>query len=126
MQDVIRYSEVVNKLDRMIVTTPPYMNNVIAMLTGMTSLEKTKLFDSIDSDRTLRDIICLQTNVFRVNNKIKPKTNKTGVLYDKYPPYKVASHEKILIPVGTAIFRIVTQFNKFFTPTELNKPVTRH
>ena len=81
MQDVIRYSEVVNKLNRMIVTTPPYMNNVIAMLTGMTSLEKTKLFDSIDSDRTLRDIICLQTNVFRVNNKIKPIAIET---FNKY------------------------------------------
>jgi hypothetical protein len=38
-----------------------------------------------------------------VNKAKNPNTNNNGVLYLKLPPYKVASHEKILIPVGTAI-----------------------
>jgi len=38
-----------------------------------------------------------------VNNKINPKINSNGVLKDNHPPQIVANHEKILIPVGTAI-----------------------
>jgi len=38
-----------------------------------------------------------------VNSTIKPSTNNKGVLKVNHPPYKVANHEKTLIPVGTAI-----------------------
>jgi hypothetical protein len=38
-----------------------------------------------------------------VNNTKKPKTNSIGVRNFKEPPNKVANHEKIFIPVGTAI-----------------------
>ena len=37
-----------------------------------------------------------------MNKAKKPNTNNKGVLYLKLPPYRVANHEKILIPVGTA------------------------
>ena len=35
-----------------------------------------------------------------VNNAKNPNTNNNGVVYLKLPPYRVANHEKILIPVG--------------------------
>ena len=38
-----------------------------------------------------------------MNKAKKPNVNSNGVVYLKLPPYKVASQEKILIPVGTAI-----------------------
>jgi len=38
-----------------------------------------------------------------VNKDINPNVNNKGVLYLKLPPYRVASHENIFIPVGTAI-----------------------
>ena len=38
-----------------------------------------------------------------MNNAKNPKVNNKGVVYLKLPPYNVASQEKILIPVGTAI-----------------------
>ena len=38
-----------------------------------------------------------------VNSEINPKVNSNGVVNRKLPPYKVANHEKIFIPVGTAI-----------------------
>ena len=41
-----------------------------------------------------------------MNKAKKPKTNNNGVLYLKLPPYKVANHENILIPVGTAIINV--------------------
>lgn len=38
-----------------------------------------------------------------VNRKRKPSTHKRGVSNNDGVPCKVANHEKILIPVGTAI-----------------------
>jgi hypothetical protein len=38
-----------------------------------------------------------------VNKKIKPNVNNIAVFKTICPPQRVASHEKILIPVGTAI-----------------------
>ena len=38
-----------------------------------------------------------------VNKKIKPKAHRVGVSYEILDPWIVASHLKILIPVGTAI-----------------------
>jgi hypothetical protein len=38
-----------------------------------------------------------------VNKKRNPNVHKRGVLKNKTPPYKDATHLKILIPVGTAI-----------------------
>ena len=38
-----------------------------------------------------------------MNNAKNPIVNSKGVVYLKLPPYNVANHEKILIPVGTAI-----------------------
>jgi hypothetical protein len=38
-----------------------------------------------------------------VNKDKNPNVNTRGVFSFKLPPYKVASHENILIPVGTAI-----------------------
>ena len=38
-----------------------------------------------------------------VNKKINPTANIIGVFNLKRPPHMVAIHEKILIPVGTAI-----------------------
>jgi hypothetical protein len=38
-----------------------------------------------------------------VNKAKNPTTNINGVLNLKVPPYKVANHENIFIPVGTAI-----------------------
>jgi hypothetical protein len=38
-----------------------------------------------------------------VNKAKKPIVNNKGVVYLKLPPYRVAIHENIFIPVGTAI-----------------------
>ena len=38
-----------------------------------------------------------------MNSAKNPNVNIKGVFNFKLPPYKVANHEKILIPVGTAI-----------------------
>lgn len=38
-----------------------------------------------------------------VNKNTNPKAHKIGVLNFKFDPWSVASHLKILIPVGTAI-----------------------
>ena len=38
-----------------------------------------------------------------VKSTINPTVNINGVVNLKLPPYNVATHEKILIPVGTAI-----------------------
>jgi hypothetical protein len=38
-----------------------------------------------------------------VNKAKNPNVKFKGVLIFKLPPYKVANHENILIPVGTAI-----------------------
>ena len=38
-----------------------------------------------------------------VNKKRKPKTQRVGALYEIWVPWRVASHLKILIPVGTAM-----------------------
>jgi len=38
-----------------------------------------------------------------VNRKRKPSTHRTGASGDRGVPWSVASQEKILIPVGTAI-----------------------
>jgi hypothetical protein len=38
-----------------------------------------------------------------VNRKINPQVKIRGGFIIKLPPHKVANHEKILIPVGTAI-----------------------
>jgi hypothetical protein len=38
-----------------------------------------------------------------VNRNTNPIDHKHGALYDNFDPYSVASHLKILIPVGTAI-----------------------
>jgi len=38
-----------------------------------------------------------------VNKKINPQVKIRGGFIIKLPPHKVANHEKILIPVGTAI-----------------------
>jgi len=56
-----------------------------------------------------------------VNNKMNPNINKMGVLYANLPPYKVANHEKIFIPVGTAII-IVAEVKYALEST--SKPTT--
>jgi hypothetical protein len=38
-----------------------------------------------------------------VNKKINPNAHNIGTVYRTEPPKIVANHEKILIPVGTAI-----------------------
>lgn len=38
-----------------------------------------------------------------VNKNTNPKAHNSEGLYDNWAPCKVANHEKILIPVGTAI-----------------------
>lgn len=38
-----------------------------------------------------------------VNKNINPNANSIGALYVIRPAQRVANHEKILIPVGTAI-----------------------
>ena len=38
-----------------------------------------------------------------VNKKTNPMANNIGVFKIKEPPHKVAIHEKIFIPVGTAM-----------------------
>ncbi len=42
------------------------------------------------------------------NRKIKASAHHIGIVYWMEPPHIVASHEKILIPVGTAITRVAT------------------
>lgn len=39
----------------------------------------------------------------KVNKDKKPKTYNKGVFNTSLPPYNVANHENILIPVGIAI-----------------------
>ena len=39
----------------------------------------------------------------RVNKKINPTANSMGVFISIEPPHMVAIHEKILMPVGTAM-----------------------
>ena len=43
-----------------------------------------------------------------VNMAMKPTANSMGVVKWIFPPHIVAHHEKILIPVGTAISSVVT------------------
>ena len=46
-----------------------------------------------------------------VNRKTNPSAHRQAALYVIQVPYSVASHLKILIPVGTAIItRIVTSY----------------
>ena len=44
-----------------------------------------------------------------VNKKIKPRAQTIGVLNEIDPPHIVAIHEKILIPVGTAIIIVAAK-----------------
>ena len=46
-----------------------------------------------------------------VNRATNPKANTIGVVYRIDPPQHVASHEKILIPVGTAIIIVKQKIN---------------
>jgi len=41
-----------------------------------------------------------------VNRKRKPSTHRMGVSRAAGVPWRVASHEKILIPVGTAMIMV--------------------
>jgi len=61
-----------------------------------------------------------------VNNAKNPNTNTNGVLNLRLPPYKVANHENILIPVGTAItivaavkYALVKQFGQYLNLTKM-------
>lgn len=56
---------------------------------------------SITSNEELDKIIPVTPPI--VNKTIKPKTHSTGGEYLITEPYSVASHLKILIPVGMAI-----------------------
>ena len=44
-----------------------------------------------------------------VNRKIKPNAQTIGVLKEIEPPHIVAIHEKILIPVGTAMIMVAAK-----------------
>ena len=50
--------------------------------------------------------------------KMKPSAQTIGVLNDIEPPHMVAIHEKILMPVGTAI-TIVAAVKYIFTLTDM-------
>jgi hypothetical protein len=49
-----------------------------------------------------------------VNKAMNPIVNVNGVLNFKLPPYKVAIHENILIPVGTAMIIVLYFFILFY------------
>lgn len=83
IEDLETYTGVVSKLDDIILCTPPYMNNIISMLTKVqeSPILSMPIYDRI-SGIELDRIKCLRTRVFStVNAGIKPITKE---VFDRY------------------------------------------
>lgn len=70
------YLGVLNHLDKLVLTTPPYINNIVGMLEALSNsvLKNIDIYYRLkDNKNTFKDIVMLRTLVFaRVNKEIKP------------------------------------------------------
>lgn len=68
------YSNVLSMVDKVVLTSPPYMNNIISLLSNVSKsiLIKSPAFSSIE-DNVFKNVLLLRTRVFSfVNKEIKP------------------------------------------------------
>lgn len=73
VDELSSYSNVLTMVDKVLLCTPPYMNNIISLLTKVSDspLVKSQSF-SVSENDVLRDVILFRTKVFsRVNKEIK-------------------------------------------------------
>lgn len=73
------YTNILSKLDKLVLSTPPYINNIVGMLESISksTLKSTDIFFRVKDKTLLNDIIILRTLVFaRVNKEIKPMTTQ--------------------------------------------------
>lgn len=88
------FRPIVDRLDKMILVSPPYMNNIVSTLTCLTQEEtnKTPIFNRVTEGKNLRDVILMRTDVFPiVHPNIKPITtrlinSKATTLIDRTMP----------------------------------------
>lgn len=76
LAEINYYLGVLNHIDKLVLTSPPYINNIVGMLEALSNsvLKNTDIYYRLkDNKNTFKDIIMLRTLVFaRVNKEIKP------------------------------------------------------
>lgn len=68
------YAQAMTMVDKVIMCTPPYMNNIISLMSKVSKspLMKAPAFSEIENNQ-LKDVVLLRTKIFsRVNREIKP------------------------------------------------------
>lgn len=84
VSEMDQYGALINNLDKLVLTSPPYMNNIVSLLTevGQSQLKQTNIFSRIEGNMLLTDVALLRTRVFaKVNREIKAVNKET---IDKY------------------------------------------